>query len=181
VSLEGRRAILKWSTASETNNAGFEVHHLTRRSGQTFWDVVGFVDGHGTLSTPSSYLFEVDDLSIGVHGFRLKQIDFDGRASFSPKLEAVVEVPGNYFLSDAYPNPFNPRSYFSVAVPKKQKVIVSLHDAVGRLVRTLFEGELPANEQRWITVDGTDLSSGIYFYKVMGQTFSESKTVVLQK
>jgi hypothetical protein len=177
----GDVVLLVWSTASETNNAGFEVHHLARLGDAPTWKAIGFVSGKGNSDELSSYEFEVGDLGPGRHRFRLKQIDFDGAFEFSPEVEAVIEVPGSHVLGEAYPNPFNPSSYFTVAVPTSQSVTVELFDAAGRYVRTLFEGELSANEPRRILIDGSGLASGLYLYRMTGASFSETRMVTLQK
>ena len=68
-----------------------------------------------------------------------------------------------------------------MAVPTEQSVSVTLHDAMGRRVQTLFEGNLDANEQHWVAIDGAGLASGVYIYKVQGENFTESRSVSLQK
>jgi alpha-tubulin suppressor-like RCC1 family protein len=181
VTVNRNRATLFWATATETDNAGFEIVRFFKRGNQSFWDVVGFVRGAGTTQEIREYTFEVSDLEVGRHRFRLRQIDFDGTFEFSSEVEAVVAIPGTHFLGEAYPNPFNPRSYFSVAVPVEQRVTVTVHDLSGRLVETVFEGNLPANELRWFTIDGTGLASGLYLYRLTGPSFSETRSVTLLK
>ncbi|HRI59307.1 MAG TPA: choice-of-anchor B family protein, partial [Saprospiraceae bacterium] len=77
---EGRDALLQWATASEINNAGFEVQHGVRT---TDWEIKGFVPGKGDTDVPATYEFRVPDLSPGTHFFRLRQMDADGGSSFT--------------------------------------------------------------------------------------------------
>jgi parallel beta-helix repeat protein len=179
--VQGDEVVLMWSTASETNNAGFEIQHRADAGERSTWQRVGFVAGQGNSDEVTGYEFGIEDLEPGRHLFRLKQVDFGGAFEFSPEVEAIVEVPGSHLLGDAYPNPFNPTAYFSVAVPTRQSVRVDLFDASGRFVRALFEGELKANEQQRILIDGATLASGVYLYRVTGDSFSETKMVTLQK
>ena len=175
------RVLLTWNTASETDNAGFEIHRLFTRSGQEFFDVLGFVNGAGTTTEGQNYRFETKSLEPGQHRFRLKQIDFDGQFAYSPEVEVVIEVPGTHVLNAAYPNPFNPRSSVSFLVAQEQDVTLTLHDARGRLVKTLFQGMVPAQTEQWATIDGVNLSSGMYIYRLTGEHFVESRTVTLAK
>ncbi len=182
--VEGNTVHFTWMTATETDNVGFELEHRTVGDGRDedqVWPVVGFVDGHGTTLEAQHYAYAVDILTPGRHQFRLKQIDTDGTAHYSEIVETLVEVPGTHALSAAYPNPFNPQTTFSLTVAKEQPVIVTLHDVTGRLVKTLYDGIVPAQTEQQIRIDGTGLSSGLYMYQAAGTTFSESRSVLLSK
>jgi uncharacterized membrane protein len=106
-------------------------------------------------------------------------------------LDGVSAVPEN--LADAgltfepnYPNPFNPSTTIALSLDKAQMVEVSIYDAQGRLIRTLFDGALTAgrNEIRW---DGRDNSgqataSGVYFSRARGEDGSaRSQRMMLVK
>ncbi|MEM1271581.1 MAG: T9SS type A sorting domain-containing protein [Bacteroidota bacterium] len=177
--LAGSTARLAWTTATETTNAGFEVQRILERNGQEFWDVLGFVPGAGSTAEAQAYAFDVDDLEPGRHGFRLKQIDFDGQFEFSETIEVFVGIPGTHVLEAAYPNPFNPRTTFAFLVAETQPVRATLHDAQGRLIRVLHDAEVQANEKVWVRVNAADLASGTYLYRIEGQNFSETKQVQL--
>jgi hypothetical protein len=86
-----------------------------------------------------------------------------------------------HFLSDAYPNPFNPQAQFSLVVPREQSVRVEVFDAFGRSVSVLHDGTVAADTPSRFVISVDDLPSGTYLYRVTGETFSESKTVVLAK
>lgn len=169
---------LNWATASETDNAGFDIEHrITSNS----FEPVGFVPGSGTTRLPQTYSFDVPRLEPNRHVFRLKQIDFDGTFRYSTEIEAQVTVPGRIRLEPAYPNPFNPRATVRFSVGVEQHVVATLTDAEGRQVGLLHDGVVPANETRSLTVDGARLSSGLYFVTVTGAAFTERVSVMLQK
>jgi hypothetical protein len=176
---ESDAVLLSWSTASETNNAGFEVQH--RISGQTQWNRLDFVDGDGSTLETQAYQYRANNLPAGTHAFRLKQVDFDGAFEYSQTVEVTLDVPGTHVLSGAYPNPFNPSATFSITVPVEQQIQVTLHDVSGRLVQTLYQGTVPAHQQHGISIDGSGLSSGVYLYRATGKNFTQSRTVTLQK
>ncbi len=95
--------------------------------------------------------------------------------------EPEGDLPAAYELSRAYPNPFNPAATFTLRVAEAQRVTVALYDALGREVRTLFTGDMGSGERRTFLIDARDLPSGLYVYRVTGETFSASERVTLVK
>ena len=176
--VSGEDVTLRWATASETNNSGFEVQ--MRRAGDAY-EPVAFVPGHGTTTEAQTYTHTLAGLAPGAYTFRLKQVDFDGTTAYSPEVEATVGVPGAYALSAAYPNPFNPTAQFSLSVARTQRVRVALYDALGREVRVLFDGPVEGGEARTFTIEGDGLPSGLYVYRVVGERFSDAGRVTLLK
>ncbi len=83
-------------------------------------------------------------------------------------------------LSDAYPNPFETTTQFSVNIPAEQNVTINLYDNMGNKVMDIFSGSLSEGIFDF-TIDGTNLSNGMYFYRVSGDGFVRSGKVVLSK
>ncbi|MCH7637989.1 MAG: T9SS type A sorting domain-containing protein [Bacteroidetes bacterium] len=175
--VNGDVVVLNWETASETNNAGFEVQ---MRDGDD-WNVLGFVEGHGTTTEAQTYNFTAENMAVGVHAFRLKQIDFDGAFEYSDEIEATIEVVGTHQLSNAYPNPFNPTSQFTLAVARDQRVTAELYNVLGQRVATLFDGTIEANNTQVVQIDGSALASGAYIVRIAGETFADALRVTLTK
>jgi hypothetical protein len=137
------------------------------------------VQGIGTTTEVQRYSYQISDLSPGRHLFRLKQIDFDGTTAFHGPIEAVIEVPGSHVLSESYPNPFHASTRFTLTLAREQVVRITLWDATGRLVKALHEGVLPSQQLQVFQIDGTDLASGVYHYRIEGESFMESRSVML--
>ena len=78
--LEEHNIVLKWQTATETNNDKFEIE--VSQDGQNF-EKIGEVSGKGTTLEIQDYQSIIEGLNQGIHYFRLKQIDFDGQFSYS--------------------------------------------------------------------------------------------------
>lgn len=95
--------------------------------------------------------------------------------------EPSADLPVGYTLSEAYPNPFNPAATFTLQVAQAQDVTITLYDGLGRQVRSLFSGTMAANERQTIVIDASTLSSGLYVYRVEGETFTASRRVTLVK
>ena len=93
-------------------------------------------------------------------------------------------IPTKYALSQNYPNPFNPTTTIQYDLPRHTSVVLRIYDVSGRLVRTLFDGEvIPAGRRRvvWNGTDqsGTSVASGVYFYHLAAGDFEETKRMVL--
>ena len=177
--LDGRAAVLHWTTASETNNAGFEVQH---RAGTTLqWETVDFIVGHGTTLEAQSYSYRIEGLAPGRHVFRLKQIDFDGTFEYGPELEVTVEMPEMYFLSEVYPNPFNPEARLDFAVRQSQQVTVAAYNMLGQRVLELYSGVPAEGVTQSLLIDGSGLQSGMYVVRIQGERFVETRTFTLVK
>ena len=175
----GKTVLLSWATASETNNAGFEIQ---RKVGSSF-KKVAFKKGKGTTSAPQRYSFRVGDLDAGPQTFRLKQVDFDGQFEYTSEVEVVVGLQGGFALSQAYPNPFTKAkpAVFSLTVERDQNVKVVVYNALGQTVRTLYDGTLKAGRPAPFEVKANGLASGIYFVRAEGDSFNTSQKLTLVK
>ncbi|NBC18938.1 MAG: T9SS type A sorting domain-containing protein [Bacteroidetes bacterium] len=181
---DGEAVQLRWATASETNNAGFEVQmHAAapEADGGAAWQPQGWVDGWGTTAEPQQYAYRVDGVAPGTHRFRLKQVDFDGTFAYSPEVEVTIGLDAAYRLTAPYPNPFNPEARFSLMVRRAQHVEVAVYDALGRRVRVLHDGPLAAGTARSFVVEGHGLKSGVYFIRAVGETFVATQRATLVK
>ncbi|MEM1125773.1 MAG: matrixin family metalloprotease [Bacteroidota bacterium] len=175
---DGQAVVLDWQTLTEVNNAGFEVEH---RVADGVFETVAFVAGRGTTNEPQTYQHRLEDLEPGRHAFRLRQVDFDGTFEYSQALEVTVDVASAFYLSAAYPNPFNPQTQFSVAVPETQHVRVTVYDVLGRAVAVLLDEALPADAARDLYFEAATLTSGLYTFVVEGETFRATETAMLLK
>ncbi len=169
--------VLSWETATETNNAGFEVQ--IQNPDAEHWQTLTFVGGAGTTTEAQRYSYRNKDLAPGRYRFRLKQVDYNGAFVYSQEVEATMELPGTHLLSAAYPNPFNPQTQFTLTVAREQQVHVEIYDDTGRHVRTLNQGRLSANVPHLFTFSAGNSPPGLYLYRVKGEVFSESRAMLL--
>lgn len=163
---------LEWTTASETNNVGFDVQHRTSTSD---WSTLDHVEGAGTTSTPQHYRHLVTDLEAGRHHFRLQQTDANGGTSLSDPITVELTMEETYELSGISPNPVRRQGQMVLRVRKTQTVSVALFNTLGQRVQVLHHGPLSANDAHVLRVNGRTLSSGRYFLRVQGETFSTTQ------
>jgi len=173
---------LNWTTVSETNNSGFDVERRNARGeNQDVWNKIGFVNGNGTVSSPNNYEFTDRNLSSGKYKYRLKQIDFNGNYEYYDlNDEVVIIIPEKFELSQNFPNPYNPNTTISYSIPNTQYSIIRVYNSLGKEVATLVNEIKPAGRYE-VTFDGSNLSSGIYFYKIEAGSFSAVRRMILLK
>lgn len=97
----GTGALLRWTTAAETNNFGFEIQY---RLLDGDWQRAGFVSGSGTTTEPRQYSYTIPEAPDRDFFVRLKQIDFDGAYELLPE-RFVPAAGGRTRLLPGYPNP----------------------------------------------------------------------------
>lgn len=88
------------------------------------------------------------------------------------------EIPENYSLSQNYPNPFNPSTTITFAIPENDFVTLRIYDVLGREVKTLISRVMNAGTHK-ITFDASKLSSGMYYYKITTNNFTDTKKMIL--
>lgn len=182
--LDGDDVLLQWSTATETNNAGFEVQWRAgerENGGTAAWTTAAFVDGRGTTTEAQEYRYRIERLAPGTYVFRLKQIDFDGASELSPEVEITVTLAEAFALSEAYPNPIQQTGELALSVQEAQHVRVDIFDVLGRHIATLHDGVLDANRAHPIRIDTDRLSSGLYLVRVTAEHFTGTRRVVVAR
>ena len=184
-SANGSIVVLKWTTATELNNKGFEIQRkvLSPQSavGNFDFESVGFVQGIGTSTHAKEYSY-VDAISkYGKYLYRLKQIDFDGKVTYSEEVSVEAgSKPENFVLEQNYPNPFNPTTFIKFSLPQASKINLSVYNSLGELVNVLAFGEYEAGVYERV-FDASGLASGIYIYILRTDNVVLKQKMVLAK
>lgn len=167
---------LKWITASEINNDGFEIQRST--DGVTF-TAIGYADGKGTTSETSSYTFQDFNVTQNVvYFYRLKQVDFDGSTSFSNivRVRLLPGVGGGWTISNFIPNPAVSSSYLNLQTSSDINLDYVFYDVLGRVIERKTSFFSKGNHL--IEMDVEALAGGIYFISVTdGKLFYDRKLI----
>ncbi len=91
------------------------------------------------------------------------------------------ELPGNYYLGQNYPNPFNPICIIHFQLKRNASVTLVVYDIFGREMTRLINSEFRIAKGYDVKFDGSDYSSGIYFYRLEANGFNQSKKMILIK
>ena len=89
-------------------------------------------------------------------------------------------APKDFELCQNYPNPFNPVTIIEYSLPQSQKVTIKVYDMTGKVVAVLENHERSAGTYK-VQFDARRLTSGVYFYRLTTDSFSETKKLVLVK
>jgi hypothetical protein len=168
---------LNWSTATETNNQGFDVERMNASGA---FEKIGYVAGFGTTTEPKSYSFIDSKLESGNYTYRLKQVDFDGSFTYSDEVNVDVEIPLEYALEQNYPNPFNPSTTIKYSIPEDGFVKLAVYNMLGEEVATVINSVQKAGRYE-VNLNASNLASGVYVYRIEAANFTASKKLMLMK
>lgn len=174
----GNAVRLGWTTATETNNRGFEVQ---RRTAQNDFKTIGFVKGNGTTSEKQFYSFDDHPEELGNKIiYRLKQIDLDGSFSYSDVVVVDFTAPLGFELLQNFPNPFNPATQISFTLPGTVPVNLRVYNLLGQEIVTLVN-ELKTPGLHTVNFDASLLPSGVYLYRLEAGSFTATRRMLLMK
>jgi hypothetical protein len=176
--VNSNKILLKWSTATEVNNAGFQVERKMNTENE--WTNIGFVQGDGNSNSPKEYSFTDGRVNACSYTYRLKQVDNNGNYKFSKEVEAKIEIPSEFSLSQNYPNPFNPTTIIKYQIPKSGLVILTVYNILGKELTTLVN---ETKEQGYYTAafDASKFASGVYIYQLRTNDFVSNKKMIIVK
>lgn len=173
----GSDVMLSWSTASETNNSGFNVE---RKTESTDWQTLSFISGSGTTIEKHKYSYLDNTVNEGEYSYRLKQIDYDGTFEYSNTIEVVTKIPAQFTLDQNYPNPFNPTTTIKYSLPVTNFVTLAVYNSLGERVSTLVNQVVESGIHN-IEFNASNLTSGIYFVRMESGSFVSAIKIALMK
>ncbi|MGB5531298.1 MAG: T9SS type A sorting domain-containing protein [Ignavibacteriaceae bacterium] len=157
--------------------------YVSFNSGQSWW-----VLGEGLPVLPVSDIKihpTTRELVAGTYGRSMYKIDLD---LVPTNIESSELIVSGFYLEQNYPNPFNPITKIKFTIPsvfasgtkQSQQVILKVYDILGNEVVTLInEKKLAGNYE--VDFNAKELTSGIYFYKLVANEFSDTKKMILLK
>lgn len=176
-SLVNNNVVLEWITSTESNNFGFEIE---RKSDNSNYQTIGFVSGNGFSTNRITYNFIDKDLKHSRYYYRIKQIDYDGVYEYSDDIFVDIPFLSEFILHQNYPNPFNPTTTIRFSIPFESQVKITLNDVLGRELTVLYN-ELTEAGIKEIQVDGSSLSSGNYFVRMVSGNTQKIQKITLIK
>lgn len=170
---------LNWNTATEISNNGFDIERSLDKNN---WQKIAFVNGNGNSNSPKNYSYTDNYSFNGTCYYRLKQIDTDGKYTYSK----VIEIKGTGSVSDFnlaqnYPNPFNPCTNINFSLNESGKAKLVVYDILGKERAVLFNGNVEAGKNYNVSFNGSNLESGVYFYKLTSGSVTSVKKMMLVK
>ena len=102
------------------------------------------------------------------------------RSSVIPVKQLNEQVPSEYKLFQNYPNPFNPNTSILFDIPEQSHAILKIYDVTGREIIVLVNESLRPGKYK-VNFNAGNLSSGVYFYKMETENFTQTMKMVLVK
>jgi hypothetical protein len=141
------------------------------------------VEGSGNSNSPKEYSI-VDACPFGKNPssgnlqYRLKQIDNDGKFTYSEEVEIEINIiPGVFILEQNYPNPFNPTTIIKFGLPVTSYVTLEVYNTLGERVTQLINEIKDAGiyEIKWNLNTAGGLVSAVYIYTIYAKAENEHK------
>lgn len=139
-------------------------------------------EGNYWADSSASLITNVEDVS---KNFDLNCfLNYDPNEGSIPKI-SLINFKGNFKLAQNYPNPFNPTTKIEYFVPFESNVKIEIFNVLGQRVKTLTNSKLKAGSYA-VTWNGTDNNSnlvgtGVYFYRITSENFSQTRKMLLIK
>ena len=168
---ENNTVQLQWSTATEVNNHLYEIERS--KDGFTY-SVIGKMNA-GTSAGVQQYYYNDNQPFAGVNYYRLKQVDKDGKFTFSKIVKVAMDKSGVQYL--VYPNPTTDRSIIRM-LSNMQHVTIHLNDALGKVIYSKTLISVKSGEEIEIPVKG--FSKGVYVISITTDKGSSTEKVMVQ-
>jgi hypothetical protein len=178
-SVNNNNVYLSWQTATEQNNYGFNIERKAEETNPG-WTTIGFVKGSGNSNSPLVYHFTDSPAKNGSYIYRLKEVDLNGTFNYSNEIEVVINNVPNFLLLQNYPNPFNPSTTISYQLPQDGLVSIKVYDVLGKEIATLVN-EVKTTGLHEADFNASNLSSGIYLYKMTVNNFTQTRKMIVLK
>lgn len=147
---------LDWGTIQETNNTAFIIE---RSAEQKTWEVIGSMKPAGNSLTRFTYSYNDNNPLAGSNYYRIKQVDLDGRSSFSEVVRVTNQVKKNISI---FPNPVNTTAQLYSKNNFRQGQMIQIIDAKGSRIKTI--AALGKNSMQ---IDMSHLLPGLYLVQLI--------------
>lgn len=173
---ENNSILLQWATASEVENAGFEIWKRSSSHSQNNWEKIAYLEGAGNTNMTTEYRFIDSKVEPGIaYDYELYSVNFNGVKERVGILQGIIigkddQVPTRLTLYPNYPNPFNQSTVIRYYLPEAGTVELTIYDANGRNVYKYRSTNQSAGFHSFYW-NGKDMSqkavsSGVYFYQL---------------
>ncbi|MEA3391954.1 MAG: endonuclease, partial [Candidatus Marinimicrobia bacterium] len=177
---ESGSVILQWTTASEIENAAFQIFRNN--------EFIASIEGSGTTSVTKYYEYIDKLVEPGqTYTYLLNDIDYSGNIKSHNTMSVTLSTPGEGYhllpegsIGAAYPNPFNPTTILPISLKETAVVHITLHDVFGRKQMDIVNKQFSPGEYT-LPINVSDLPSAVYFLHVYFGKNMHTQKIVLSK
>jgi|GEM_PF-2286647 len=176
---------LSWETASEKENAGFDLYRRT--AGGEFQRInPDRIPGAGSSPVCHTYAYVDRDVDNGIrYDYQLADVDWSGRihlhdriVSATPRARPAERLPQTFTLDQNYPNPFNPCTEIHYRIPDDGPVELRVFNVRGQQVACLVDGLQEGGEYSVVWLD-REAAAGVYFCRLRWGQYQRMMKMVL--
>lgn len=167
---------LNWTTGSEKENRGFDIQ---RSDANGAFETIGWINGAGTTNIQKYYQFnDINVKASTLYYYRLHQIDFNGKASYSPIISC--QLKGRFLNASVFPNPVAEESVLTYFLENDANVMVSLINTLGEEI-IIQENTLLHQGTQHLFIKTTPLhvSDGLYTLKINASGKEEFLKIII--
>lgn len=172
---------LNWTNNSESDLGGYKIYYGTDGVN---WNGTGAAEGNSPVAVSKINQFYISGLPVDTKFyFAIKAFDVSNNESnYSTSASATVVnientnsgIPADYALSQNYPNPFNPTTRIRISIPFESNVKLTLYNLLGQEVKQIVNTTKNAGTYE-VTFDASNISSGVYYYRLTANSTSGNK------
>jgi lysophospholipase L1-like esterase len=171
---------LEWETTVEAAHAGFNI--LRKSASERDYQQIN----KHTIKPEATKKYHYFDRNVNVgetYSYKLEDVSITGEKTQHDPITVFVTRPKDFRLYQNYPNPFNPKTHIEYQLPKQTRISLKIYNIMGQEVRTLVDEVKEAGYHSviWNGLDnnGTPITSGIYYYRMVTDSHVEVKKMVL--
>ncbi|MBK8944758.1 MAG: T9SS type A sorting domain-containing protein [Ignavibacteriae bacterium] len=185
---EGNSTWVNINTISGFENGAFLIRPFGTLGENSNTDLVTVNPESGSIQPNSS-----ETITLTLNAQNLNEGSYTGQVNISTNggnftipidylvdVKQVAQIPTEFNLGQNYPNPFNPSTQIEFSLPQKSNVSLKIFDALGKEIANLINETKSAGKYQ-VSFNAINLSSGIYFYRLETDQFSETKKMLLIK
>lgn len=176
----GSDVVLQWSMSSAFGIVGFHVYRKDENKGEYLR-----LTARPIMNNEDIYFRDNLLPGSGIYTYRLNVVNSDGSEEHIGMITVKVEdiTVSSYFLAQNYPNPFNPETQIYYGLAEEDWVTLDIYNTLGQKVRTLVN-EVQYTGTHVVSWDGVNESgamvpSGVYYYRLKLNKFTETKSMLL--
>lgn len=165
--------------ASFLSNQGIEFQNINFAIGSTYGQFDQYFIDLSNYAGQNIYVGFRYNMDVTTQGYyvQLDDVDYGGTVGIT---QQGTNIPDKFSLNQNYPNPFNPTTKINFDLAKSTNVKLTVFNSLGQKVLSLFEGYKPAGSYQ-ADFNGSNLSSGTYYYKLETDYYTETKKMQLIK
>ncbi len=168
---------VKWATATEINNSGFEVQRST--DGVNF-EYIGWVEGAGNSSGTLNYFHNDEQVEPNVlYYYRLNQIDLDGTSELTYIVSAMITSSGLFTISEFQPNPASDNSTIKVVTTSDKDLNVTVYNTLGQVISKSIHHVIAGTNQ--LDFEFSWLADGTYYAIINTDNEFHSRKLILTR